>query len=62
MAEFKEVYTPFEQSMAIGWAQALLLNYLSRNPAADVESLRKLYLQAIEGGLGIAKDFSRGNP
>lgn len=62
MSESKEVYTPLEQSIAIGWAQAVLLNHMSRNPAADVESLRSLYLQAIEGGLCIAKDYSRGNP
>lgn len=58
----EEIYSQFELSVAIAWAQAILLDHMRTHPDAPRSSLSKVYLEALEGGLSVALDFTHGNP
>ncbi len=51
-------YTPFEQNFALAWAQAHLTEFLRTHPNADWKSKYKEFLEALDGGLSLAREFS----
>ncbi len=56
-----DAYTPFEQNLALAWAQAHLAAYLSANPNCSFENREKEFLDALEGGLRLALKFRESN-
>ena len=56
-----DFYTPFEQNLALAWAQAHLAAHLTANPACSLQEQKKIFSDAIEGGLGLALEFRKNN-
>ena len=52
-------YSPFEQSLAIAWAQAHLAEYLVSHPNAEYDEKYKVFSNAFEIGLSFALEFSQ---
>ena len=52
-------YSPFEQSLAIAWAQAHLAEFLRTHPNAKYEEQYAEFSKAFEGGLSFALEFSQ---
>lgn len=53
------LYTPFECNFALTWAHAHLVDYLTQNPAVKPEEKVKYFSELVEGGLSLAKEFTR---
>lgn len=51
-------YTPFEQNFALAWAQAHLTEFLRTHPNAQWEEKYKDFLESLEGGLSLAREYS----
>ena len=60
MSEIDE-YTTFEQNFALAWAQSHLTEFLRTHPNADWEAKYNEFLQAIEGGLSLAREFTNNH-
>lgn len=56
---FDKDYTPFEQSLAVAWAQAHLTEYLVAHPNAEYDEKYKTFSNAFELGLSFALEFSQ---
>ena len=54
-------YNPFEQNFALAWAQAQFSAFLVSHPDAAPQEQRKIFLDALEGGLHLALDFRKQN-
>lgn len=55
---FDKDYTPFEQSLAVAWAQSHLTAYIQSNPNATWKEKFQEFSEAFEGGLSIAREIS----
>lgn len=49
-----QYYSRFEQNLALAWAQAHLVDFLRTNPHCTAEEKEKYFLEALEGGFGLA--------
>ena len=49
-----QYYTHFEQNFALAWAQAHLVDFLRTEPHCTEEEKEKFFLDALEGGFGLA--------
>lgn len=56
-----ELYSPFEQSMALSWATAAFSSWLAAHPRADFTERENAYFECVEGGLSVALDFRQKN-
>lgn len=56
-----QYYNAFEQNLALAWAQAHLADYLRTHPNSPFSETEKCFLDAIEGGLGVALKFRKLN-
>lgn len=56
-----EHYTPFEQNLALSWAQAHLSSYLSANPNCTLKEKEDHFLDALDGGLSLALELRQRN-
>lgn len=52
-------YSQFEQAYAFTWAHAVFSEYLRKNPNADGDERQKVFSDAVEGGLSLAKEFTQ---
>lgn len=50
-------YTSFEQNLALAWAQSHLTDFLRTNPHCAPEEKEKFFLDALEGGFGLALEW-----
>lgn len=55
--EANQLYSHFEQTIACAWAQAHLSDFLRKSPNASAEERRKFFLDALEGGFGVALEL-----
>ena len=56
-----QLYTPFEQNLSLAWAQAHLAAFLTQNPHSTLDEREKEFLEALEGGFGVALEFRKHN-
>lgn len=56
-----ELYTPFEQNLAITWANAHFSSWYQANQNASYEEQQKTFFDCIEGGLSVALEFRKQN-
>lgn len=54
-------YNSFEQNLALAWAQSHFTEYLRSHSNASFEDQQKFFLDALEGGLGLALKFRKSN-
>lgn len=54
-------YNPFEQNLALAWAQSKFSEYLRLHPDAPLDDQEAFFLEAIEGGLGLSLKFRKQN-
>ena len=54
---FDDHYTNFEQSLALSWAQAHLVDYLRTHPDSSPDEQSRHFLDALDDGLYIISDF-----
>ena len=59
--EADKLYSHFEQTLACAWAQAHLSDFMRRNPNAPAAERKQIFLDALEGGLGIALELRHGD-
>lgn len=55
------LYTPFEQGIALAWSQAHLSAFIAANPNSSCDERQKVFLDALDGGLGLALEFRKSN-
>lgn len=48
------IYSRYEQMMAFAWAQAHLSDFMRTHPSCTLAEKEKVFLDAVEGGLGLA--------
>lgn len=53
-------YTQFQEQIALTWAQSCLAKFDAANPYASGNERAKEFLEALEGGLGLALEFTKG--
>lgn len=53
-------YTPFQEQIAVAWAQAALIKFDAAYPDATGSERVQMFSEALEGGLGIALKFTNG--
>ena len=51
-------YTEFQEKIAIAWASVNLIKFDAQKPDASLEDRVRAFTDALEGGLGIAAQFS----
>lgn len=56
-----DLYTPFEQNLALSWAGSLFQVWLQSNPAASPEARKQMFFSCLEGGLSLALEFRHQN-
>lgn len=59
--EADRYYSCFEQMIACAWAQAHLSDFMRTNPDCTLAEKEKVFLDAIEGGLGLAFELRERN-
>ena len=59
--EADKLYSHFEQMLACAWAQAHLSDFMHRSPNAPAAERKQIFLDALEGGLGIALELRHGD-
>jgi len=56
-----EIYTPFEQNLALAWAAANFSLWRAANETASPKDAQKEFFSFVEGGLSLALDFREKN-
>ncbi len=56
-----DLYTPFEQNMALSWASIHFNLWLKENPNASPSEQEKSFFDCVESGLTLALDFRNQN-
>ena len=52
-------YSPFEQTLALAWAQAHLTDFLRTHENSSFEEQKTVFLNAVEAGFGVALDLRK---
>lgn len=56
-----DLYSYFEQGLALAWAQAHLSVYMQETPSCTISEKSDYFLEAVEGGLSLALEFRKQN-
>lgn len=56
-----DVYTPFEQNLALTWANVHYSTWYQSHQNASYEEQKKAFFDCIEGGLSVALEFRNQN-
>lgn len=59
--EADSIYSRYEQMMAFAWAQAHLSDFMRTHPNCTLAEKEKVFLDAVEGGLGLALELRKRN-
>lgn len=52
-----ELYTPYEEQLALAWAQAHLSDYMRTHPDCSLDDKRRVFLEAVDGGFSLALEL-----